>query len=388
MSLRLEVEGADAGGRPVSIGISEGRFCRPNPLSSARRIEWSDGVILPGLVNAHDHLGFDLFPRLGRGGYENFTEWAGDIYRPDEPPVKDVLRVPIEDRLLWGGWKNLLSGTTTVVHHDPHHAVLDDATFPVRAIVTRWAHSFLLEPNVRAAMDRGSPLDPFVVHAAEGKGIDCEREILALERIGALGERTWLVHAIALGSLTIDVVRRAGSGVVWCPSSNRFLYGTTLSPDVFASGIPILLGTDSLASGEGDLLDEMRIALETGLAGRDEILEMVGRRAGREFLGPRGEPLGGRLEPGAPADLLLLESADPFRASRHDVALVLRAGLPAVGRPRFEPLFDEAGVAFDRLTIDGVETLVVAGLSELVRRTKRVLPEREAFVGARIEPIG
>ncbi|HEY1482130.1 MAG TPA: methyltransferase domain-containing protein, partial [Candidatus Acidoferrum sp.] len=37
-------------------------------------------LVLPGLVNAHDHLEFALFPRLGRGGYNNFLEWAEDIH--------------------------------------------------------------------------------------------------------------------------------------------------------------------------------------------------------------------------------------------------------------------------------------------------------------------
>ncbi len=48
-----------------------------------------DGLqILPGLINAHDHLEFALFPRLGRRIYSNATEWARDIYRPEESPVR------------------------------------------------------------------------------------------------------------------------------------------------------------------------------------------------------------------------------------------------------------------------------------------------------------
>ena len=38
--------------------------------------------IMPGLINAHDHLHFALFPQLGSGPYANATEWAHDIYRP------------------------------------------------------------------------------------------------------------------------------------------------------------------------------------------------------------------------------------------------------------------------------------------------------------------
>jgi hypothetical protein len=44
--------------------------------------------------------------------------------------------VPREERLLIGGVKNLLSGVTTVAHHDPLYSCLQEATFPVR-VVTR-----------------------------------------------------------------------------------------------------------------------------------------------------------------------------------------------------------------------------------------------------------
>ena len=65
-------------------------------------------LLLPGLINAHDHLEFSLFPKLGRGPYANATEWARDICHPDRTPVKEHLSVPKSVRLIWGGLKNLL----------------------------------------------------------------------------------------------------------------------------------------------------------------------------------------------------------------------------------------------------------------------------------------
>ena len=83
-------------------------------------------TILPGLINAHDHLHFALFPRLGAGPYPNATAWARDIYHPEREPIRSHLRVPKRLRLLWGGLRNLLSGVTTVGHHDPFDAVFDE----------------------------------------------------------------------------------------------------------------------------------------------------------------------------------------------------------------------------------------------------------------------
>ncbi len=59
--------------------------------------------ILPGLINAHDHLlHFALFPRLGSGPYANATEWARDIYHPDRDPVRKHFLVPKHFRSIWG----------------------------------------------------------------------------------------------------------------------------------------------------------------------------------------------------------------------------------------------------------------------------------------------
>ena len=56
--------------------------------------------VLPGLINAHDHLQFSLFPRLGSGPYANATEWANDIHHPDRDPVRRHVHVPKHLRLI------------------------------------------------------------------------------------------------------------------------------------------------------------------------------------------------------------------------------------------------------------------------------------------------
>jgi hypothetical protein len=58
-------------------------------------------LVLPGLVNAHDHLEFNLFPNLGRGPYPNAAAWAEDIYYPACPPIRENLLVPKSTRLQW-----------------------------------------------------------------------------------------------------------------------------------------------------------------------------------------------------------------------------------------------------------------------------------------------
>jgi cytosine/adenosine deaminase-related metal-dependent hydrolase len=214
--------------------------------------------ILPGLINAHDHLEFNLFPRLGSGLYPNATEWAKDIYKPDEPPVSDHLRVPKRLRLIWGGLKNLLSGVTTVCHHNPYDSVFDEADFPVR-VVKRfgWAHSLRFSPDI-AERFRATPEGwPFVIHLGEATDAEGAEEIYRLDEMGALTERTVLVHAVALDRDGLDLVRRRGASIVWCPSSNLFTLGRTLDASALDG---VALGTDSALTGAGDMLDELEVA--------------------------------------------------------------------------------------------------------------------------------
>lgn len=73
--------------------------------------------------------------------------------------------------------------------------------------------------------------------------------IAALERSGALGPRTLLVHAGHLADTDIELVLRSGATVVTCPRSNRYL-GVPCAPveRLRAAGVRVALGTDSLAS--------------------------------------------------------------------------------------------------------------------------------------------
>src|SRR4029077_14663736 len=101
-----------------------------------------------------------------------------------------------------------------------------------------WAHSFSLEREPAGA--RGEPGGdvarrwrataadaPFMVHLAEGVDADASGELPRLEALGCLKPNTVIVHGVAIDGNGWRRVAGAGAGLVWCPSSNTFLFGCT-----------------------------------------------------------------------------------------------------------------------------------------------------------------
>lgn len=341
------------------------------------------GFVLPGLVNAHDHLELNHYGRLkGRDRYENASDWIADM-RPRlsaDPAIRLGRAHPLIDRLFIGALKNLLAGVTTVAHHNPFYAELR-RTMPIR-VVRRygWAHSFLLEAQPSGARGepggdvalrwRATPPDaPFLVHLAEGVDDEARGELPRLEAAGCLKPNTVIVHGVAIDEDGWRRVARAGVGLVWCPASNAFLFGQTalvreLIEGRDAARVVVALGTDSRVTGSLDLLDELRAAREATSVPPEALLGMVTRDAGTLLRRPRA----GRLSVGAPADLVVIPplaenpGAALLEARRRDVRLVAVEGRPLVGDPDFAAVFQARKVTPRPLRVDAAPKLADSGL--------------------------
>jgi cytosine/adenosine deaminase-related metal-dependent hydrolase len=290
---------------PLDIHVRGGRIARLTASGKVRSrevVSLEGFLVLPGLINAHDHLEFSLFPRLGRKNYPNATAWAQDIYRPADSPIREQLALPKSVRLFWGGIKNLINGVTSVCHHNPYCADVFDWRFPVRVIKRfGWAHSISFSGDFVDRFRRTPSHWPFIIHAAEGTDQTAHTEVRRLEEAKVLAPNTLLVHGVAIRPENIPMLTQRGVSLVWCPTSNLFLLGRTICGDILTSNLPIALGTDSALTAEGDLINEIQTARR--YVSIQRIYEMLTRQAAAILRLPRGE---GTIREGGLADLLIV----------------------------------------------------------------------------------
>ncbi|MCA0453497.1 MAG: hypothetical protein LCI00_05945 [Chloroflexi bacterium] len=379
------------------------------PVADAQVIDLDGYTIFPGLINAHDHLELNHYPRSKfRERYDNAHQWGEDMNaRLNDEPYKSLRAYPLWDKLFIGGLKNLLCGATTVAHHNPPHKELWRKDFPVRVLKQYgWSHSLHFSTDEEVVRSyRSTPKDwPWFIHLAEGTDDVAAGEYQRLKALGCIGVNTVIIHGVGLDS--VDVVKaqvdavgtyNTGHGsqipVVWCPTTNIFLLDKTGHARM-GWNTGIFLGSDSRLTADGDLLDELKFASEyygkgqLTFTGYEIALSMVTTPNLRwhHVLKNAVAP----LRAVEYADFVIINDIEnPSKklcnSRRADLALVVKGGVPQIGDPELMARF--TGTRTVDATLDGKPKAIHIELAKRIHANSLkeaglevdVVPKRKLF---------
>ncbi len=360
------------GGEPLDLLLENGRVAVVAPAGSVREdgpaIDLEFRSLLPGLVNAHDVLDLAVFPPLGRPPFRSLYEWTASL-EDASAELRAVLSIPLPDRLFLGGLRNLLSGATAVVHHGPDHRALRRPDFPVR-VQGRYAYapSPGQSPRLRRTYRTTDRRIPWFVRAAEGTDERSRGEVDALAAAGVLRQNTVILHGTGLRTEDAPRLAEAGVCVVWCPETDRRLYGATAPVrELLAAGVRVGLGSDSAAAGSRDALSNLAAAQREAVVVGPELLRLAADASGEVAR----LPVGG-FTTGAPGDFLVARNpTDLVAGARPAINLVVVRGQPLYGLSEY---MSAAGVASETIRVDGVERALETSLSRRLRAILRDHP--------------
>ncbi|MFF5261943.1 amidohydrolase family protein [Actinomadura viridis] len=374
---------AVAGGRIAAIGTAADLRARHpgTPELDARGC-----VVVPGLVNAHQHLTVDPLIRSvipdDLPAQEAIFGWAvplhalvsgdddelsaaltatesllrgvttvlepGTVAHPGRVAA-GLLAAGIRGRVGGWGWDapdvpfglpaaEALARQEEIVRSLP-------ATGPVTGWVTLVGHDLVTDELFTGAAELAGRLGTHLTfHMSPGPG-DAEaylertgaRPLVHLNRLGVLGPRVLLGHAVWLDDAEVDAVLATRTAVASCPGAyTRLGQGYVRAGrhgELVRRGGRVALGCDS--HNAGDAPDVLRAAGLLAALENDrgawplaaaEAFELA-TRAGAEAVG-LGD-LTGSLEPGKAADLAVLDTRDPSWAPAGDLATHLVWGAPS-----------------------------------------------------------
>jgi len=370
------------------------------------------GVIYPGLVNAHDHPQYNVFPALRFDQtFSNRYEWQESETYSDFRRRVDALTSAGLDCEMWkyAEVRALLAGNTTqqgafysdywdcyahprmlVRNPERINRTIRDEIFPLRL-------SESSRDTLHERVQNGA-YSAVMVHLSEGTDAESNEEFAIWNEWGLLPASV-IIHGIPYDTDEFRAMHDAGASLVWSPRSNLQLYGETANPvAAMEENVRVSLAPDWCPSGSYDILRELKVADEwnrTMLGGTlsdEDLVQMVTINPAAQM--DMDERLG-KIAPGYLADLVVVagDASDPHRtlveATPRDVQLVLVGGEPLYGvKPLMQSILgNDAGepisvcgesrrirVALDAASIPGSDQTLSAIIDSLLAVDPGILP--------------
>ncbi len=341
----------------------------PGTLDGDDELDASDGLVIPGLVNAHTHVAMTLL--RGYADDKALDAWLQeDVWPVEGELTPDDVEVGAElgfvemiksgttalsdmyfhvdrtaDAVERAGVRAVLGHTAVTVGKDDEAARADlqqsldvatelDGAADGRITTTFQPHSLTtvgeeyLREFVPKAREAGLPIhyhanetENEVAPIVEEHGV---RPLEYADDLDLLAEDTYVAHGAHVDETEIELLAERDTGVAHCPASNmKLASGMAPVQRLRDAGVTVGIGTDGAASNNDlDAFDEVRDAAMIGKLAADDasavpaeaVVEMV-TQGSADLLGFDS----GRVEAGANADLAVIDLDAPHLTPAHDL---------------------------------------------------------------------
>jgi cytosine/adenosine deaminase-related metal-dependent hydrolase len=374
------------------------------------------GIIAPGLVDLHNHLSWNIFPRWKPNQeFGNRYDWqAKPVYNiqmtvPHELIAKEGLECEAER---YAEVKAITEGETSVtgsmhgpcVQHLTRNLDVDPELGPGLGKIIYDVFPLQMSPEALAAADAtlsARPRGSLLIHLGEGAPHDAAaaREFAMLKGRGLLRPGVSLIHGVAITPEGFAEMAAAGVGLVWSPRSNVELYGDTANVAAAkAAGVTIALAPDWSPTGSVGTLGELNYAsLWNQTQGNqtqgkppftERDLVMMATTNAADLVNLSGQI--GSLAPGHAADLIVLQKGasgqDAYWTMTHsspqDLELVVIGGRALYGSA---DLMERLGGG-ESMQICGAAKKLAAG-GKTFAETEQVLDMAMHQAGRNLAPL-
>ena len=339
-----------------ALYIDKGRFVKEGS-KNAITVNLDGCTVYPALINAHDHLLGNYWPKVGNGPYLNWKPWDEDLKK--SKLYQERSKLTSQDLYELSYYRQILSGVTTVSDHIPHavnHTYIDKASIRVIKNYTL-AHelsSYELKwcDNVKEEIKKSKERNiPFITHIEEGYDDEALNGVPYLHSLGGLYENTILIHCLSCNKDDIKLIKENRANMVWCPTSNYYMFKDTADIKTFIKEkVNVCLGTDSPMSGGLNILEEMKFAkllyrkIHKKEISSKIIFQMVTINPAEAF---NLDKELGSIEENKLADLIVIKTrsnSDPYdtitEARMEDIELCIKEGIPLAGKLEYKSIFE------------------------------------------------
>jgi 5-methylthioadenosine/S-adenosylhomocysteine deaminase len=344
---------AISGSRIVAVGTQKD-LARFQPKHT---LDKPDALLAPGLIDTHTHAPMSLLRGLAED--KRLEDWLKNYIFPAESKnvtadfVQAGTRLACVEMVLAGittytdmyyfedaeaeaakevGVRGVL-GQTIIGFPAPDYRSWQETLTRAERYLRKYGKDELITPALAPHAIYTTPDEaliaahtlavkydaPLLIHLAE---IAQERDdaltkrnmtpVQVLEKLGVLDGRVVAAHAIYLDDNDIEILRKHGTGVAHCPSSNtKMAAGIAHVTEMLKAGLHVGLGTDGFAGSNdsADLFREMDLAAKLQKVSRmdptvlpaEQVFEMA-TMGGARALGMDSQI--GSLEEGKKADVI------------------------------------------------------------------------------------